>query len=124
MTELDAFRRLVADSPAEGLVTVPASWCRAIVAALGAPPDPGAAPTPPDLTAAEFGLRFGRRASTVRTWCEQGRIAGAWKLNGKAWMIPEASIDQFRQQQGAQRPAVERPSTGGLGDWRRRQKPA
>jgi len=117
VTGRDHLRALVAAAPANALLTVPAQWLRE---ALG---DAQEAPTPPeasDLTLQAFGLRFGRSASTVRLWCEERRIPGAWKLNGKAWRIPASSVELFRRQQGAPASNPVRPSGGDLSDWRRR----
>jgi hypothetical protein len=103
---------------------LPVSWLVEQLTAAGvldAPP----ATVERDLTAAEFGARFGRSASTVRLWCEQGRVRGAYKLRGKEWRIPCAAVDQFRKaEQGAPAPDLPRPFTGDLGDWRKRNRKA
>lgn len=81
-----------------------------------------AAPLARDLTVKEFGACFGKSASTARLWCEQGSVAGAWKLNGREWRIPLASVERFREAQGAPPPDTTRPARGSLGDWRRQRK--
>jgi hypothetical protein len=121
MTGLDALRTLVDAAPVDAVVTVPVRWLREVLE--GAPESPDVMMAP-DLSAAAFAQRFGRSASTVRLWCESGKVPGAWKLNGKEWRIPVAAIEQFRQMQGAPAPNAVRPSNGDLGDWRRAKRPA
>jgi excisionase family DNA binding protein len=48
-----------------------------------------------DLTVGELAARLHRAASTVREWCEHGRFAGAYKLNGRDWRVPLAALDAF-----------------------------
>jgi len=47
------------------------------------------------LTTAELGERLHRSASTIRSWCEAGRFAGAFKLSGKDWRIPIVALEAF-----------------------------
>jgi hypothetical protein len=58
---------------------------------------------PPDLTVAELSGRFHRSPSTIRDWCEHGRFEGVYKLNGRDWRIPQASVDAFLVRQRRQR---------------------
>jgi len=48
-----------------------------------------------DLTIGELALRFHRSPSTIRDWCEHGRLEGAYKLNGRDWRISQAAVDAF-----------------------------
>jgi len=59
-----------------------------------------------DFTVDELALRFHRSPSTIRDWCEHGRLGGAYKLNGRDWRIPEAAVDAFvaRQRRQPQEP--------------------
>ncbi len=73
-------------------------------------PDPPAAPG--DCTIPELAGRFRRSTSTIRGWCERGRFAGAYKLNGRDWRIPPAGVDAFLAQQRGEGPVAP------LGAWR------
>lgn len=53
------------------------------------------------LTVALVAEQLHRSASTVRGWCEAGRFAGAFKLEGRDWRIPVAAIDAFLADQRA-----------------------
>ncbi len=120
MTSRDHLRALVDASPVGALLTVPRDWLCDVLSSAGADAAPAIVEAA-DLTVAEFGRLFTRTPSTVRLWCEQGKIPGAWKLSGKQWRIPRQSIEQFRQKQGAPPSAAVPPSTGDIGDWRRRK---
>ena len=48
-----------------------------------------------DFTVGELALRFHRSPSTIRDWCEHGRLEGAYKLNGRDWRISQAAVDAF-----------------------------
>jgi hypothetical protein len=52
-----------------------------------------------DLTVAEFGILMGRSSVTATTWCASGQVPGAYKLQGRAWRIPRASVQRFKEQQ-------------------------
>lgn len=54
-----------------------------------------AQPQAPLHTVAEVAGQLHRSPSTVRGWCEAGRFAGAFKLNGRDWRIPVAAIARF-----------------------------
>jgi len=60
-----------------------------------------------------------RSISTLRSWCAQKRFPGAYKLRGKPWRIPVASVAQFIQSQqetrieiGGRPNVIEFPDTG------------
>ena len=66
----------------------------------GATPTPTSAPLPvADLTVPQLAARIGRKAVTVRGWCEHGRFAGAYKLNGRDWRIPLSGVLAFETAQ-------------------------
>jgi hypothetical protein len=75
-------------------------------------PDPDPPAAPGDCTIAELAGRFRRSTSTIRGWCERGRFAGAYKLNGRDWRIPPAGVDAFLAQQRGEDPVAP------LGAWR------
>jgi hypothetical protein len=102
---------------------LPVAWLLEQLAEEASGPVP-AAPLSCDLTVTEFGSRFGRKGSTVRLWCEKGRVPGAFKLREREWRIPAASVELFRQAQGAPAADPPKPTSGDLGDWRRRRRPA
>lgn len=69
-----------------------------------------------DPTVEEIGIRYRRKPSTVRGWCEAGRFPGAYKLHGREWRIPVAAVAAFDAEQ---RPASRhRESVQSLSDWR------
>ena len=59
-------------------------------------------PAPParvDLTIRELAQLFGKQRSTVRAWVERGDFAGAYKLHGKEWRVPESGVEVFQNRQ-------------------------
>jgi hypothetical protein len=83
------------------------------------------------LTVAQIADRLRRSASTVRGWCEAGRFADAFKLNGRDWRVPVASLEVFLRGQRPERPTSSAalpqrrraklrvtPERANLGDWR------
>ncbi len=48
-----------------------------------------------DFTVHDVAVRFHRSPSTIRDWCEHGRLEGAYKLNGRDWRIPQVAVDAF-----------------------------
>ncbi len=53
-----------------------------------------------DMTLDEVASEVGRAVSTVRTWCNSARIAGAYRLNGRDWRVPQAALRKFLDAQG------------------------
>lgn len=75
-----------------------------------------------DLTADAVGAELGRSASTIRAWCASARIPGAYRLHGREWRIPRASLRRYldTQAQGhAPKVKPEGESSVDLGRWRR-----
>ena len=83
---------------------------------LGSPEPSG--PVPRDLSLKDVADRVGRTPSTVRGWCGCGLLAGAYKLNGWAWRVPEAALDAFLHAEEERRAG---PTIGGhnLSAWRK-----
>src|SRR3989442_2660617 len=104
-------RELVARMPPGSSVTLSRD---ALLEAVGAPDAPG---MPADLNVAELGARLRRSHSTVRGWCEKGRFAGAFKLEGRDWRIPPAAVESFLEAQ--RRGRGDHPE---LGDWRKARR--
>ena len=84
------------------------------------------------LGVGQIAQRLGRNRSTVRAWCEQGRFQGAFKLNGRDWRVPAASLTSYLNGQrvsetapeivtqcGRRRRRIRIPApSADLGDWR------
>ena len=68
-----------------------------------------------DMTLEQVANEVGRATSTVRTWCNSNRIAGAYRLNGRDWRIPQASLRKFLDEQG--RGATQNEIQNGEGEW-------
>jgi hypothetical protein len=50
-----------------------------------------------DLTLAEVASLTHRSESTVRGWLNGGYVPGAYKLRGRAWRVPRASLEALRE---------------------------
>jgi helix-turn-helix protein len=97
--------------PPETPVPVPAGLLREVLCEG----QPGSAHVDP--TVEDIAVRFGRRPSTVRGWCEQGRFPGAYKLHGREWRIPPAALEGFEA--GVRgRATANRARVQSLGGWR------
>lgn len=76
-----------------------------------------------DLTCEEAGEELGRAASTIRTWCGRGAIPGAYRLHGREWRIPRASLRRYLDQQAeGKREAGRDGEPVDLGSWRKHYK--
>ena len=74
------FEDLLAELPDEALV--PVGWVRGqlgVSAAVG-------------MTVDEAAERIGRSPSTVRAWCRDGSLPGAYRLRGREWRVPPAAL--------------------------------
>ena len=58
-----------------------------------------ALPARVDLTIRDLAQLFGKQPSTVRSWVERGDFAGAYKLHGKEWRVPESGVEAFQNRQ-------------------------
>jgi hypothetical protein len=115
VTPLERLRQAAELLPAGAAVTLSRE---ALLDALGTVPTPGTAEPTADLTVAELAARFHRAPSTLRGWLETGRFEGAYKLNGRDWRIPSASVAGFLAQQRRGRDKAD------LGAWRKHKRPA
>jgi hypothetical protein len=86
---LAAIRGRAPDEP----VTVPAAWLQSVLA------EPDAA-VPVDLTAGRIAELLGRDPMTVAAWCRAGLFEGAYKLRGREWRVPAASLQDFQRREG------------------------
>jgi hypothetical protein len=110
MNLADRLRELAERLPTGGSLTLTRDGLLEL--ATGAKRQPDELPSQAEFTISELAARFHRSASTVRGWCEHGCFDGAYKLNGRDWRIPQASIDAFVSKQRGARSVV------GLGAWR------
>ena len=109
----NALAALLATLPDSALL--PVAWLRARLEA------PAAGATEPigDLSCAAVAKALGRQAGTVRGWCARGEIPGAYRLNGREWRVPQASLRTYLERQGARRGPAETDGPTDLGSWRR-----
>ncbi len=110
MSLADRLRALAERLPPGGSLTLTKDGLLNLAASDGGQADQAAVPA--DFTVAELAARFHRSASTVRDWCEHGRFEGAYKLNGRDWRIPQATVDTFLGEQRSKGPVA------ALGAWR------
>lgn len=52
-----------------------------------------------DLTSDEAGVALGRSDSTVRAYCRDGLLPGAYRQQGREWRIPRSALASFRATQ-------------------------
>jgi excisionase family DNA binding protein len=119
----EAIARLVSNGPPDAMVSF-----RWLAEQLNA--DAGAVavhsePQPPadvaiDQTVKQVAERFGRKASTVRTWAERGLLPGAYRMHGREWRIPSSAIAALQKSQAAEVRAERRDDAPpAIGDWRK-----
>ena len=53
----------------------------------------------PDQSVSQLAVRFGRKVSTVREWCEQGLFPGAYNLRAREWRVPPAGVATFEKKE-------------------------
>jgi hypothetical protein len=85
----EVLRALVAGA----MLTVRADWIAELVADI---PEPKAQ-VEVDLTAAEVARLMARDEKTVASWCRVGLLSGAYRLRGREWRIPRASLAAFQR---------------------------
>jgi hypothetical protein len=116
---LDQLRAMAEAVPAGGAVTLPRDW---LLAQLSTSGDTATTPPAVDLTVEALVSLFGKRPSTVRSWLEEGRFPGAWKLRGRQWRVPHSAVVAFQEaeRQGGDIQGRDAPTqpVGSLGDYR------
>ena len=122
----DRIAALVSVAPPDATVTV--EWLAELLAADGAG-DTAAKTrgavneTTVDLTVHEVAARFGKGESTVRTWLARDELPGAYRLHGREWRIPAASVEALQRAQQAQHRTIRRAAPTAdatdLSAWRR-----
>lgn len=107
MTLQQQIREIVRVMPRGASVTLPVDFLRELLEEGAAAGEGGIRP---DLTVQEVAEGVGRAASTVRTWCGEGRLPGAYRLLNREWRIPHAALDEFlRCQREGQGTPPQRP---------------
>jgi helix-turn-helix protein len=96
VSPLETLRELAERLPAGFSLT---ATREALLEVLGPGASPSTAAPAADLTVADIAARLTRAPSTVRGWLEAGRFAGAYKLNGRDWRLPVASLATFLEEQ-------------------------
>lgn len=87
-------------------------------------PGEGSAPsTEPtgDLTLADVAGETRRAISTCRTWCNSGRLKGAYRLNNRDWRVPRAALRAFLDSQAGSGASPEPQDSSDVewDDWRK-----
>lgn len=54
---------------------------------------------PVDYTLRQFGELLGRHEETIRQWCVQDRVPGAYQLMDREWRIPRDSLVALQEQE-------------------------
>lgn len=110
MSLLEQLRRMPPGS------LVPRDWLLAELE-RGAPAEPAGGMDP---TIAQVATECGRSPSTVRNWLSQGLLPGAYRLRGREWRIPRATLAAFLEGEAREeRSTVHRARGPQLSDWRR-----
>lgn len=122
MTLRERLERLLEDLPPGGSVTLTRSSLEELLESSTEAPAPREK-TIGDLTVQDLAEELDRSESTVRGWCADGLIEGAYKLRGREWRIPRAAARRFlkREANGEKvRPTrvLSRGQEVSLGDWR------
>lgn len=109
---------MVTAMPSGSAVTLPVDWLRDQLDSGSPPAD--AITFEPDLTVDEVASKLHRRPSTVRNWCQQGRLE-AYRLHGREWRISPAALVAYQQRQRREAtapPKSARRKPVRLGQWR------
>jgi hypothetical protein len=117
----ERLKAMVDGMPPGSSVSVPVDWLRECLAAEEREGDR------PDrlLTLEDVAGEVGRAVSTVRTWCNSGKLEGAFRLNGKDWRIPSASLRRYLEAQAnpeATAGTIDGNGHPKIGAWRKRRK--
>lgn len=94
MAIVERLRAIVEGMPPDGAVTLPVAFLTGLIESEGAEPGMGKL-----LTLGDVAEIAGRSVSTIRSWCNSGQIAGAFRLQGRDWRIPAADLQRFIERQ-------------------------
>lgn len=121
MTLRERLERLLEDLPPGGSVTFQRSALEELLEASTEPRGGREEPIA-DLTVPELAKELNRSESTVRGWCADGLINGAYKLRGREWRIPRAAARRFLEREADGETNRSGPALGGpetsLSAWR------
>lgn len=112
-------KTMVQGMPPGSSITLPTDWLSRQIDEAERP-----AGTDDLLTVEDVAARLGRAASTVRGWCGQGVIPGAFLLRGKSWRIPESSLRSFLETEAGKLAPDEADEEMDIGRWRRHRSNA
>jgi excisionase family DNA binding protein len=113
----EALRVLAEQLPAGTPIPVPASVLLDLID--GRQGDQDSSAPSRDLTVDEVAKHFGRSGGTVRSWLDQERFPGAYKLRGRAWRIPPAALRHFVETEKSPRQPAAPGKIVPLDSWRR-----
>lgn len=118
MTLHDRIRRIVDPLPPGASVSLPADVLRSWLEQADEDAPPPAPDECFDLTVASAAELVGRAPSTVRGWCASGTLPGAYRLQGREWRVPRASLAALRNGPREKSVKHERRQPA-LDEWRR-----
>lgn len=116
MTLRKALEKACEGLPDEATVGLPVGWLRERLEEDGEREE-----LDPLFDVEEVAERFDRCAATVRSWCQDGRLPGAYKLRGRTWRIPASAVRKFEREQAEEDrrpPALGHGREVDLGGWR------
>lgn len=100
MTLADRLRRIVDGLPPGSAVSLPVDTLREwLDEEPGESHKPGQDEPLVDLTVQEVARLLDRSPSTVRWWCNEGTLSGAYKLRGREWRVPRQALRDLRDEQ-------------------------
>lgn len=107
MTTLaDRLRRAVDGLPSGSAVSLPVDVLREWIDEEPGGPDEQAAEPLVDLTVPEVAGLLDRSDSTIRGWCQDGTLPGAYKLRGREWRVPRQALRELRDPQTNGKPRL------------------
>lgn len=120
MSVRERLRRMIDGMPPGSSISLPVDEVRQL---LDEEPESDREDRLADLTIEELASEFDRSESAVRSWCQQGRIPGAYKLRNREWRIPAEGVRAFQAAEANGNGAPARATAGpdgddDLGSWR------
>lgn len=107
MTLAERLRRVVDGLPSGSAVSLPVDVLREwLDEEPGKTEQPGQDEPLVDLTVQDVADLLDRSASTVRWWCQDGTLSGAYKLRSREWRIPRQALRDLRNGQEDGRPRL------------------
>lgn len=125
MLNRTALRSLAEALPPGTALPVPREWLLELLTVATGEHQP--AMPDADLTVAQVAQRFDRQPATVRWWCEEGWLPGAYRFRGREWRIPPAGLEAFAAGERTGHAAGARRSAAGVTPLKRlvkRRRPA